>query len=424
MLAIFTVMFVIFLATEISQLTIMEYFVSSTAVKKVQAHYAAKSCLNISLLRIKGYQQATKALGNAIPDLSMVDMIWNFPLSWPPALPKELSSFDSSTIKKTVAGSLMKHQFLSTITAEGGKIDINDLGSPSEGLRNKTKKQILDRLTARVANGDDAFADRYANFNFNELINNIADWIDEGNESLNGGSEKSLYTDFRSDFIPPNRPLKTLEELHMISGMTDEIFALLAPEITLYGVKGVNINQAEKDVLLSLFSNYDPKISEELVSEILKRRSNPELGGPFKDEKEFVGFLAGYIDPQEFNNNEEKIPLFFGAEINFRISCIGVVGNMTNEIEAVVYDANGVKARLKDALKSDRPNDPNGNKCKDLQGDELFECLCEDEPNDSAKKKCIDKKKKEAQNPPNPDQGNAANAIQPGPPKMIFLRVK
>ena len=127
MLAMFTVTFVIFLATEISQQTIMEYFASATEVKKVQAHYAAKACLNLSLLRIKGYQQATKALGNAIPDLSMVDMIWSFPLSWPPALPKEISSFDSSTIKKTVGGSYMKHQFLSSITAEGGKIDINDI---------------------------------------------------------------------------------------------------------------------------------------------------------------------------------------------------------------------------------------------------------------------------------------------------------
>ncbi|MCJ8276654.1 MAG: hypothetical protein HRT44_11015 [Bdellovibrionales bacterium] len=60
MLAIFTVSFVIFLATEISQQTIMEYFASATEVKKVQAQYAARACLNLSLLRIKAYQQATK----------------------------------------------------------------------------------------------------------------------------------------------------------------------------------------------------------------------------------------------------------------------------------------------------------------------------------------------------------------------------
>lgn len=424
MLAMFTVTFVIFLATEISEQTIMEYFTSATEVKKVQAYYAAKACLNLSLLRIKGYQQATKSLGDAIPDLSMVDMIWSFPLSWPPALPSELSSFDSSTIKKTVAGSFLKHQFISSITAEGGKIDINDLGSPSEGLRNKTKRQILERLQARVLQNDDDFSDRYSTFNFQELINNIADWIDEDTESLNGGSEKALYTDLRNDFIPPNRPFKTMEELHLVAGMTDEIFAILAPEITLYGVKGVNINQAERDVLLSLFSGYDLKVANEIVTEILKRRNDPQLGGPFKDEKEFIDFLGGYIDPRGFNEDENKIPLFFGAELNFRISCTGVSGNMTSEIIAVVYDALAVKVRLTDALKSDNPGDPASQKCNGLQGEELYQCQCEDQPDATAVQKCVDNKRRAAQNP-NPDQSKREDQqIQPGPPKVIFLQVK
>ncbi|MCJ8276655.1 MAG: general secretion pathway protein GspK, partial [Bdellovibrionales bacterium] len=195
-------------------------------------------------------------------------MIWSFPLAWPPTLPQEISSFDKSTINKTVGGSFMKQQFVSSINAEGAKIDINDLGSPSEGLRAKTMKQILDRLQAHVLNKDDSFADRYATYNFQELINNIADWIDDDQESLNGGNESGLYADLRNQFIPPNRPFKTMEELHMVAGMTDEIYNVLAPEITLYGVKGVNVNQAERDVLLSLFINYDPRNVEELVTEI------------------------------------------------------------------------------------------------------------------------------------------------------------
>ena len=145
MLAIFTVTFVIFLTTQISEPTIMEYLTSSTEIKKVQAQHAAQACLRLNLLRIKGYQQATKALqGTKIPpqQLQMLDMIWKFPLSWPPMLPDEISNFDKSTIKKTVGGSLLKHQFLSSIAPEGGKIDINDLGSPAEGLRIKTKQQI------------------------------------------------------------------------------------------------------------------------------------------------------------------------------------------------------------------------------------------------------------------------------------------
>lgn len=421
MIAIFTVAFVIFLATEISQQTIMEYLTSATEVKKVQARYAAQACLRLNLLRIKAYQQTANTLGDSIPDLSMIDAIWSFPLSWPPTLPGDISNFDSSTINKTVAGSLLKNQFVSTIAAEGGKIDINDLGSPSESLRNRTKQQILQRLQARVLNGEDTFSERYSNFNFEELVNNIADWVDTDQDSLNGGGERAYYSEFRSDFIPPNRPFKTMEELHMIAGMTDEIYEILTPQITLYGVKGININQADRDVLLSLFNNYDIQIAEEVVTEILKRRSDPDLGGPFKDEKEFMGFLAGYIDPDTFNDEENKVPLFFGVELNFRINCIGVSGKMTTEIEAVVYDANSVKARLKEALIKDQKEGENNPQCKDLKGDTLYECQCEDKGSDEDKKKCVEEKRKAAKQ----DQSsNEKQPLPPGPPRIIYQRVK
>ena len=421
MLALFTTTFVIFLTNEIASYTIMEYLTSAVEIKKVQAQYAAQACLRLNLLRIKGYQQATRALGDALPDMTMLDMIWQFPLAWPPQLPQEISNFDSSTIKKTVGGSLLKHQFVSSISPEGGKIDINDLGSLSVTLKQRTKLQLLQRLQARVLQNDDNFAERYANFNFEELINNIADWVDDDQESLNGGSEQGYYTDYRNEFIPPNRPFKTMQEMHMVAGMTDEIYEVLTPHITLYGVKGINVNQADRDVLLSLFTNYDKELSDEIVTEILKRRSNPDLGGPFKDEKEFIGFLGGYIDPDTFNDEENKVPLFFGAELNFKINCIGVSGNMTREIEAVVYDATSVKSRLQAALIKDQKTDQNP-ACKNLTGEALYECQCDEISDDTARKKCVEDKKKAAKKP---DQGNSkVPPLPPGPPRMIIQQVK
>lgn len=422
MLAVFTISFVIFLATEISQQSIMEYLTSATEVKKVQAQYAAQACLRLNLLRIKGYQQAARTIGKSLPNTALLDKIWQFHISWPISLPSEISNFDKSTIQKTQGGSLLKHQFVSSITAEGGKIDINDLGSPAKGLREKTKQQILQRFQARVLNGDDKFAERYANFNFEELINNIADWIDDDRESLNGGSEGAYYTDFQNEFIPPNRPFKSLQEMHMVAGMTDEIFEILAPQITLYGVKGVNINQAERDVLLSLFNNVPKETADEIVSEIIKRRSNEELGGPFKDEKEFLGFIATWVDPEGFNEEQDKVPLFFGVELNFKISCTGVSGNMTRDIEAVVYDANSVMERLQSALIADQAEEEGKPNCNNFTGDQLYECQCSTKETDEAKTKCIEDKKKAAKNQ---DQSNKQpKPLPPGPPRMIIQQIK
>ena len=310
LIAVFTVTFVIFLAMEISDQSLAEYFASSGEVKKVQAYYAAKSCLQLGLLRVKAYQVATGALGKALPDTSMLDMIWKFPFSNPLALPKEISAFDKSSFKDFGKKSYMKHEFFQQIYAEGGKIDINDLGSPSKTLQQRTRRQILERLLARVQNNDDPFSERYSNFNFEELINNITDWIDEDSSGLNGSGERALYSDLRNEFLPPNRPMKTIEELHMVAGMTDEIYAVLAPEVTLFGVKGININQAEQEVLFSLFSRYDKETALELVQKIIQRRNDPNLGGPFKDENDFMGMVSAYgVDPDEFN--EERIPAFF-----------------------------------------------------------------------------------------------------------------
>ena len=323
LLALFTVSFVIFLATEISKQSIVEYFTSASAVKKVQAHHAAQACLRLNLLRIKGYQQASRAMGKGLPDPSMLDIIWSLPLTWPLTIPKEISSFDKSSINKTLGSSLLKQQFVSFITSEGGRIDINDLGSPSESLRNHTKDQLLLRFQDRITNKDDPFSTRYANFNFEELINNIADWIDEDQISWNGGNEASYYTDLKNQFIPPNRPFKTMEELHMVSGMEDRIYRFLSRQITLYGVKGININQAKQQTLLNLFTPYGLEIANQIVGDILKRRNDPSLGGPFKDEEDFIDFLENYIEVEEFTDKENRFPLFFGSESNFHISCTG-----------------------------------------------------------------------------------------------------
>lgn len=425
MLAMSTLLFIIFMSLEITDMSLAEYFASSGEVKKVQAYYAAKSCMQLNLLRIKAYQQATAALGDKIPDLSFLDLIWRFPLTWPPAIPTDASTFDKSTFNDSVKKSKMKQEFVSSVSAEGGKIDINDLGSVSKTLRDRTRRQLLERLQARVQNNDDSFADRYANYNFNELINNIADWIDADDVSQNGGGEKGLYSDFRNQFLPPNRPLKTIDELHMIAGMTDEIYAILAPEITLFGVKGINVNQAEQDVLMSLFSRYDPQQAKELVTRILQRRNDPNLGGPFKEMDDFLGFIGAYVDPQEFN--EERVPLFFGAELNFRISCTGVAGQVIREMEAVVYNGDGVAEKLKDAINLDRDaeglNDPLEKQCSGLQGDQKYECLCQNEPDDTTRNTCIQNRRKSDQTSGQQKKGGAKQ-VRPGPPAVIYLQVK
>lgn len=411
--SVFLMSLLMFIALEISKDTVVEYQGSLNNVKRVQAYYAAKACTDLSLLRVKAYQQASRSLGKNLPDMSMLDIIWQFPLSWPLVVPADMSTSNGDDIKKANAQSTFKHRFSAQIASESSKIDINDLTSPSEGIREKTRKQILDLFQSKLRTPDSAWAKKYYNYRFEDLLNHITDWIDPDKTSLMGGDEGSYYRDsgLRSEYIPPNQPFKTIEELHMVKGMEDEIYDVLAPNLTLFGGKGININHAERTLLMAL----DPGITEKVADEIIKRRKDINLGGPFRDEKDFFAFISGY-GVNTANFNQDKVPLYFDYEINFRISCIGLAGNITREITSVVYDFQKVQARLKKSLAGGTADQ----RCEGLEGSQKHECLCQDKTVPADKKKCIDDlvaAEKNASNTPEPP-------LAPGPPYIIFQDVR
>lgn len=401
-----------FIALEISKDTVVEYQGSLNNVKRVQAYYAAKACTEISLLRIKAYQQAARSLGKSLPSISMLDVIWQFPLSWPLVVPQTSLESTKDDIKKANTQSTFKHKFSSKISSESSKIDINDLASPSKVIREKTRQQILDLFQSKLRDQSE-WSKKYYNYRFDILVNHITDWIDVDKTSLMGGDEGSYYSEMRNPYIPPNQPFKTIEEIHMIKGMEDEIYDILVPNITIYGGKGVNVNYADKTLLMAL----DPGITSQVADEIIKRRNDINLGGPFKDEKEFFGFI-GSFGVNTSNFNQDKVPLYFDFEINFNISCIGLAGQITREITSVVYDFQKVQSRLRQSFAGAASVD----QCKDRTGDDRYNCLCQGKPDaNGEKKKCIDQQKEQDRR--NTDQGADAPLPQ-GPPYVIFQDVK
>jgi general secretion pathway protein K len=341
------------LATEVSFDATAEYLIANDEVKKVQAYYCAKAGVQVSLLRINIYQQVIQQFGKQLGGgAQMLEMVWRMPFAWPPIIPDEVSRVDKDLIDKTISESLMECQYRTDIYSETSKIDLNDLVSPSKSLSETTKKQLIRLLENRFAAEDD-FARENRDLKPEEIVNNIIDWMDSDSEGLNGADEKSYYAEMESDSIPPNQPLKTLDELHMIHGISDGIFDYLSPQVTVYGIKGVQVNYASEDILRSI----DPQITEEVAKEIKKRRDDPQLGGIFKDDNDFLGFLNGKgVDTNRFN--ETKIPLIFDAEYNFRIRAIGLAGSSsrptTREIIAIAYDFDKVKQRLGEIIAKDK----------------------------------------------------------------------
>lgn len=347
LMAMFTSTVLMVIAIEIMYQTTVEAKVSAQGVNRLKAYYAAKSAAELGLFRVYLYRKAVAQFGDTLPDKTMLDLIWNFPFAWPPPVTDELGMVAKDQIEKSVSASLMQGEYTLSIESEGAKIDINDLASPSKVVAEATREQLLQMFQSRIEN-DEEFAESYRNFDFNSLVNNITDWIDEDRDSRNGGDERSLYQDLASEFIPPNQPFKTIGELHMVSGMTDELFDLLAPRITVFGSKGINVNYASKDVFMSLHNSIRPDIADKII----EGRQNPARG-PFKDLEDFVQFMEGLgVPPAAFlDGKDEKIPLLFDAEYNFRIKAVGKAGPVIREITLITYDFDSVKDRLGDFLK-------------------------------------------------------------------------
>jgi general secretion pathway protein K len=358
LLAVFSLAMMIFIAVQVSYDTQVEYVAAVQSVNRLKAYYAAKSGVEISLLRISLYKKAMAGLGGTLGDSAqqMLDPIWQMPFSWPPLTPDDLNAVDKDQIATTVKESLMDAQYFTTIEGEGGKIDVNDLASPSEEYAKKIRAQLLQIFTVEKENNE-KFEEEYGNYDFEELLNNIADWVDDDKDGRNNRGESELYQDreLEDSELPPNQPFKTLEELHMVAGMDDALFNLLRTKVTVYGTKGINVNTASPDLLKAL----DAQITDEVLAEIMKRRNDPNEGGPFKNEEDFFGFLRSK-GVRTDKLAELDMPLLFDAEFNFRIVSSGKVGNTRREITAITFDIDNLTDKMVQILNDAAKNNPTG----------------------------------------------------------------
>lgn len=350
LMAMTSLILMIYLASEVSKDSTLEYVVNSQEINRIKAYYAARNSMDVALLRIKIYQQIS---GMQLPPgfAQEIDQIWKFPFAWPLPLVGGMSSGDQDSSEEKSKAALFDGQYDHMISDEGSKIDINDLASPSEVLRSTTAKQILNIFEMQLETNDE-FRDQYQNFNFAELVNRITDWMTDtqDNQSKNGGDKRAAFQALGEDY-PPNRGFRTLDELRLVPGMTDEFYTLLAPQITIYGSKAINPNLAPSKVLKSL----DKGITDESIKEALERRDDPDKGGPFKggtsDEcrNDFKTFITGF--GSQLSAEFEKIPFSCDKVLNFRIQATGRSGSGKGAVQkkliAVVVDINKVASQVK-----------------------------------------------------------------------------
>lgn len=138
---------------------------------------------------------------------------------------------------------------------ENGKIDIN--------VANET---ILQRLfEAVLADSSRAQA----------LANAVLDWRDEDDFQRIDGAEDIDYENAGFEYGASDKPFNSIEELRLVMGMTDEIYAAISTAVTIHsGKQLVNPLVAPRLVLLALSDH-----GEGEVDQYIERRRELHLSG-------------------------------------------------------------------------------------------------------------------------------------------------
>ncbi|HOW52573.1 MAG TPA: type II secretion system protein GspK [bacterium] len=128
-----------------------------------------------------------------------------------------------------------------------------------------------------------------------ELIANIADWIDGDDERyLIGGDERSLYDEFIPKYGVKNARFDTINELRMVYGVDDVVFRLLAPNITIYSSGRINVSKAPPIILEALIRSYAKDknsgmfYSEDMMREFMGKVLSRRARDGFNKAEDFV----------------------------------------------------------------------------------------------------------------------------------------
>ena len=178
------------------------------------------------------------------------------------------------------SGLFEEGSFTGSVIDLSGRLNVNALWNKAN-YEDKVRVDIMDRLFEIL--GYDP-----------EPIAAMVDWMDpDDDQRSDGGAESSYYMTLDPPYSCANGPFNALGELSLVKGMTPEMLNGQedAPGIlkflTVHSSGKVNINTADKSVLMSL----DEELHDLLAQEIIERRTET----PFErvdDLKELTSMTA------------------------------------------------------------------------------------------------------------------------------------
>ncbi|MDB4882639.1 MAG: ral secretion pathway protein GspK [Gemmatimonadetes bacterium] len=116
------------------------------------------------------------------------------------------------------------------------------------------------------------------------LAQRIMDWRDADDFRRARGAERDDYLRAGARRLPANGPFDRVDDLRDVDGMTAEVYARLAPLVTVRGAGLINVNAASPTVLRSL-----PGLGDEAIERIVRSQND---GTPVRSLEELTNQLS------------------------------------------------------------------------------------------------------------------------------------
>lgn len=230
--------------------------------------------------------------------------------------------------------------FSVTVRGEDCRPGVNQLASrdPATPVQNTVVGQQIAGLLSGEAN-DQWLRDR--NLDKWDLISNLADWVDADDivASGKGSYEDDFYNRGDNPYLSKNAKFDTQDEMRLVEGWQDEVYARFGSQLSIYGGGKIDINCADDEGLKGICLGNITGCNDDTATRFVQAFHEAETTTAFTSGAVFVQ----WCEANGFTvSNPQLASMITTKNTIFTLTSTGLVGDASARITAVIDQSSDI----------------------------------------------------------------------------------